>query len=581
MTLKLKRRSLHPAEQYAQDVISGRIVVCKLVMQACKRYFYDKKNASKRDLYFDENDAQWAIDFIERYCRHSKGEWAGKSFILESWEKFIVWNIFGWKNKDHYRRFKTVYLELARKNGKTSLLAAIGLLLFVADGEAGAECYSAAVKKDQAIITHSEATRMVKKSPALAKKIGIFRNNLCIESTESKFEPLGRDSDSSDGLNVHCAIVDELHAHKTGDMWGVLKTAIGSRRQPLQLAITTAGFDRNSICWQQHEYLEKILNDVDKDNPFLDDTYFGMIYTIDEKDDWQDEKCWVKANPNLGVSVLIDNIRSNALKAKEVPSEQNEFLRKHLDKWVQQSVREIDMDLWSANFHRNIIEKEFYGKKCFGGLDLSSVSDLTSWSIIFPDPVDPDYIDILMRFWCPEAQIHNRHNQYRNFYEAWHREGFLKITTGDAIDYEDVKAQILDDARKFNLIEMGVDALFQGYQLSMEISKELGKRIVDGKPQERVIAVGMGYQTMTPTMRELEKRLLLRKFNHGNHPVLRWCAENLAVKIDPTGGKKPDKSSSQGKIDGIVSSLIALSRIIKQPIENIGSKYEREALVTM
>lgn len=583
--MKIKTRKLHPAEQYAHDVIHGRIVACKYVIQACKRYFDDKKNGKKRGLYFNKNDAQHAIDFIQRYCKHSKAEWANNPFILESWQQFIIWNIFGWKinSVNGYRRFRTTYIECGRKNGKSTMMAGIGLYLFIADGEEGAEIYSAAVKREQAIISHSEATRMVKKSPELRKEVSIFKNNLSIESTNSKFEPLGRDADSCDGLNVHGALVDELHAHKTDEMWNVLQTAIGSRRQSLQITITTAGFDRNTICWQQHEYLVRILEEVGKENCYYDDSYFGIIYTIDENDNWQDESCWIKANPNLGVSVIWEPIRNNAKKAKEIPSEQNEFLRKHLCKWVQQSVRAIDMTLWDENFSHNIDEEKYLTKKCFGGLDLSSVSDLTAWIMLFPNHLNPVKLDIIGRFWCPEAQISNRQNRYRNFYEAWARDGWLITTPGDAIDYERVKFKIMSDAKKFNLVDMGIDMLFQGYQLGMELSTELGTRFdaTTGKHESRVVGVGMGYKTMGPAMKEFEKRLLDRCLNHGNNPILRFCADNLAVSIDPAGNKKPNKVESQGKIDAIVATLIALDRVNRHPIQEIGSKYERSDMVVV
>ena len=362
-------------------------------------------------------------------------------------------------------------------------------------------------------------------------------------------------------------------------MWNVLQTAIGSRRQPLQIAITTAGFDRNTICWEQHEYLTRILNDVGVVNGYYDDSYFGMIYTLDEEDDWKDESCWVKSNPNIQVSIYIENLRDNAKKAKEIPSEQNEFLRKHMNVWVQQSVREIDMDIWDQNYSHNIVEQSYYGRKCYGGLDLSSVSDLTAWVLVFPNISDPEKLDILARFWCPEAQLSNRKNRYRNFYELWEREGWLITTPGDAIDYEKVKERILDDAKKFDLIDLAVDRLFQGYQMSMELSKELGTRFIDGKHEDRVIAMGMGYLSMAAPMKEFERRLLERKLNHGNNPILRFCADNLAVSIDPAGNKKPDKASSQGKIDGIVATLMAIDRISRQPVYQLGSKYEREDML--
>ena len=559
---------VHAAEQYAHDVLNGKILSCKWLKLACKRYFDDLIEGPARGLRFDPEAAQHALNFF-KFIRHSKGEWAGEPFILEPWEQFIVWNLFGWKNKSGYRRFRTAYLEIARKCGKTTLLAGIGLYLFVADNEPGAECYSAAVKRDQAIITHAEATRMVKRSPSLRKRIDIYKNNLSIDSETCKFEPLGRDSDSCDGLNVHAALIDELHAHKTRDMWDVLETATGARRQPLQIAITTAGFDRQSICWEQHEYLEKILKGV-----VHNDTYFGLIYTIDEEDDWRNEKVWIKANPNLGISVKLDDLQCKAEKAKEMPAAQNNFLRKHLDVWVKQSSRWLDLTLWDRNFAYDLNEKDLAGQVCFGGLDLSSVSDLTAWVMIFPDLADKERVDVLARFWCPEARLEDRENRYRHDYEAWHRDGWLEITPGDAIDYEMVKEQVLLDARIFNLDSMNVDRLFQGYQLSMQLATELKR---DNK--ERVGTIGMGFLSMAGPMLELEKRLLTGKINHGNNPVMRFMADNLAVSTDAAGNKKPDKANSQGKIDGIVALLMALDRCMRKMTSGT-SKYESKGLAS-
>lgn len=459
----------------------------------------------------------------------------------------------------------------------STLLAGIGLYLFMGDREPGAEIYTAAVKRDQAIITHAEATRMVKKSNDLRKAVTIFKNNISIENTACKFEPLGKDSDSCDGLNVHGALVDELHAHKTRDMWDVLETATGSRRQPLQIAITTAGFDRESICWEQHEYSEKLLKGTIKD-----DTYFSIIYTIDENDDWKDESIWIKANPNLGISVKLDDLQRKANKAKQISSAVNNFLRKHLDVWVQQSTRWIDIDLWDQNYSHDVNENELMGNMCYGGLDLSSVSDLTAWVLIFPDDADSEMIDVLCRFWCPEARLTDTHNRYRHQYEAWHRDGWLNVTSGDAIDYDDVYAQVLlDTTKNFNLKSMSIDRLFQGYQLAMNLSKEIdgNLEIKENDKKRKVGTMGMGFLSMAGPMKELETRLLKRKINHGNNPIMRYMADSLAVQEDAAGNKKPDKAKSQGKIDGIIGLLMALDRSIRE--RNISSKYENEGLSSL
>ncbi len=337
-------KAKHAVTEYAEQVIKGKIPAGELVILACERHLRDLKTAKMRGLYFSEAAADHAIDFF-RFLRHSKGEWAGCELALESWQRFIVGSLFGWFGADGTRRFRTAYDEVPRKNGKSTLAAGIALYLFAADGEPGPEVYSAATKRAQARIVWNEAASMVKASPFLQKRIGVYpgKGNMTITANRAMFEPLGADADTLDGLNIHGAIVDELHAHKKRGMWDVLETATGSRRQSLIFGITTAGFDRNSICWEQREYAERVLRNV-----IEDDTYFAYIATIDPGDDWQDEQTWAKANPNLGISVKINDLRRKALKAKEMPAAQNAFMRLHLNIWTSQYARWMSMDVWDA-----------------------------------------------------------------------------------------------------------------------------------------------------------------------------------------------------------------------------------------
>lgn len=351
----------HPTDLYAKMVDAGDILACRWVQMACKRHLDDRKYGKERGLKFDEGAADVALNFFG-FLKHSKGEWSGEAFQLEAWQQFIAGNLFGWMRGDGLRRFRTAYIEVARKNGKSSFAAGSGLKMFCADGEPGAEVYSCATKRDQAIIVHSEATRMVRSSPSLKRRVGIFKNNLHILETASKYEPLGADADSLDGLNVHGAIIDELHAHKKRDLWDVIETATGSRRQPLMVAITTAGFDQSGICFELRDYVTQIL----KGN-IHDDTFFGIIYTLDLKkewpelkddDDWTDESLWIKSNPNLGISVKLDDIRRLAEKAKATPAAQNNFLTKRLNVWTQQSTRWISLETWDQNLTSEVYALE-------------------------------------------------------------------------------------------------------------------------------------------------------------------------------------------------------------------------------
>ena len=336
------------ALKYANDVLSGAIVAGKLLKLAAKRFLRDLKYGEARGLFFDPDAAQHVVDFFG-CLKHSKGEWGaggGQVFILAPWQVFILANMFGWMRADGTRRFREVYIEVARKNGKSTFIAGIGLYMLLADGEPGAEIYSAATKKDQASIVFNEACNMRKKSNFLATRIAAPRGNLHVIATSSKFEPQSSEEDTLDGLNSHCLLIDELHAHKDRKLYDVLYESTKARRQPLTIAITTAGFDRQGICYKQRELGENIL--VGNTAADKGDSMFVFIACIDEKDNWADERNWYKANPNLGVSVKLDGLRESAQKAEQDPTALNSFLRKHLNVWTSQDTRWMPPDKWAA-----------------------------------------------------------------------------------------------------------------------------------------------------------------------------------------------------------------------------------------
>ncbi|MFH0902312.1 MAG: terminase TerL endonuclease subunit [Pseudomonadota bacterium] len=555
----------HPVVSYMHGVLDGSIPAGRLIHLAVERHMRDLEEGPKRGLHFDRQAAEHVLQFFS-FLKHSKGEWAGKPFVLEPWQQFILWVLFGWKRADGLRRFRTAYIEVPRKNGKTTLVAGIGLYLMSADGEPGAEVYSAATKRDQAKLSWGEAVRMTKASSALRRMIKHWKasDTLAIEETASKFQPLGADDDTLDGLNVHGALVDEVHAHKTRGVVEVLETATGARRQPLQVEITTAGTDQTSICFEHHEYSRQIL-----EGTIEADTWFAFIACLDEGDRWDDPAVWAKANPNYGVSVKPDDLARKAEKAKKLPAALNAFLRLHLDVWTQQVDRWISLELWDENAGEVDDKEGLVGRRCFGGLDLSSVSDLTAWVMVFPHEDDPDAVDVLCRFWCPEARLTDRENRYADQYQAWERQGYLTATPGNAVDYQFIKAQVLADAQQFKLVDLNVDRLFQGYQVSMELADE----------GLEVLGMGQGFLSMAAPMKEFERRLLAKKLCHGGNPVLRWMAGNVAVRQDPAANLKVDKATSQGKVDGIVALVMALDRAMRhQPKKK--SVYEERGLET-
>lgn len=570
----------HPAEKYARDVIAGKIPACRLTVLACKRHVRDLEVGGKRGLWFDPEAAQDVIDFFQ-FLKHSKGEWAGQSFVLEPWQQFILYCLFGWRRADGFRRFREAYVEVSRKNGKSTLAAGIGLYLFAGDGEPGAEVYCAATKKDQARIVFKEAERMRKASPALAKRIQQFRDNMCIPGTASKFEPLGADEDTLDGLNIHGAIVDEYHAHKTAKVSEVLDTATGARRQPMSFTITTAGSDRESPCWKQHAYCENVLEGVQED-----DRLFCIVYGLDAKDDWKNEATWPKANPNLGVSCKLDDLRGKAVKAKNVPTYQNAFLRLHLDKWTEQDTRWMSLDKWNAcagfalakgnGFDDAKVLRDFTiarlaGKRCVAGLDLSSKVDLTCYlKLFFPTAEDPVWI-VIPEFYVPAENVAERVAKDRVAYDVWIREGFIHATDGNVIDYDVVKAKILEDKDLYELEEVAFDP-WNATQLANQLT-ESGVTMVEFR---------QGFASMSEPTKNLETLVLGKKIAHLANPVLTWNISNLVIKEDEAGNIKPNKSRKTEKIDGAVALVMALGRAQYAPGEASGSStYDSRGILSL
>lgn len=554
------------AERYCDDVIEGRQMAGRWTRLACERHRRDMEQGADRGLRFDEQAAKIMLAFFS-VLRHSKGEWAGQPIILQPWQQFHLWNLFGWRRADSTRRFRRSYLEVARKNGKSTQGAGVGLYLITADGEPGAEVYTGATKRDQARIIHQEAVRMVQQSPALARELTLYKDNIHSRKTFSKFEPLGRDSQTLDGLNVHGGIIDELHAHPTGELWDVLDTATGSRRQPLMYAVTTAGHNRQSICAQFHDYTEKVLAGVVED-----DAWHGVIYTLDRDpdtgqiEDWENEDSWIKANPNLGVSKKLADMRDKAVQARQMPARLNAFLQKELNIWVAGSTRWIDPDRWRACNLRPIDTAVLVGRKCYGGLDLSSTLDITAWVLVFP-PLPGDTIyDILCRFWIPADNIVERVKRDRVPYDAWLRAGLVTATPGNVVDYAFIRAQMQEDASRYKIQEIAFDP-WNATDVSNKMSED-GATMVEFR---------QGFFSMNPAMKSLEVAIQRRTINHGGNPALSWMADNLVARQDPAGNLKADKEQSREKIDGMVALIMGHHRAVLHTGAS-GSIYEQRGI---
>ncbi len=575
------QRSRCPVESYARDITAGRIVAGKLVKLACQRHLDDLKEGKRRGLIWDREAAAHALAFFG-HLRHSTGEWAGQPFELLPWQKFVIGSLFGWKRADGFRRFKTCYAEVARKNGKSVLLAGAALYALVADNEAGAQVYAAATTRDQAKIVFGEAERMVDASPALRSRITRTVNNLSVVATGSWFRPLAAEASKMDGLNVHFAAIDEVHEHPSAEIVQKLNTATGARRQPLVFEITTAGHDRHSVCRQHHEFSVKVL---DRTVPFeASDSWFAYIATIDEGDVWTDQTCWIKANPSLGVTVKLDDLRRQVDEAKEMPAQQNAIRRLRLNQWTEQNTRWLDMAVWAeggltSDDLREIsedladLEKALERRECFGGLDLARVNDLSAFTLLFP-PLDDERLGrasgkwiVLCRFWVPEEDIERRSKRDRVPYNVWRDSGFLTATPGNATDFGFIQHEILQLAARYDIREIAFDRTFAG-----EIVQNLQEEGLN------LVEYGQGFLSLAAPTAEVERLLVSRSLWHGNHPVLRFCASNVTVRQDAAGNIKPDKERSKERIDGISALINALGRALVRDTNGGRSIYETQEL---
>ena len=489
--------------------------------------------------------------FFAAILRHGKGEWAGKPFELEPWQRDrIVRPLFGTFRPDGLRQYRTAYVEVPRKNGKTTLGAGIALYLLLADEEPGAEIYSAAADRKQAALVFEAATSMVRQSPKLKERCKIYKNSIVVEKTGSSYQVLSADVPTKHGLNAHAVIFDELHAQRTRDLWDVLKTSMGSRRQPLLFAITTAGYDRESICYEQHKYAERV-----NDGSITDATFLPVIYGAERLADWQDPAVWHAANPNLGVSLKLEYLVQEAQHAKESPAYQNTFRRLHLCQWTEQETRALDMDEW-ASCGDPIDLDRLTGRECFIGVDLSSTTDIAAIATVFAPTDEDPRCYVLPHFWIPEEAIMQRVRRDGVPFDAWVRDGFVTATDGAVIDYDVIRAKVNEVNSAYSVREVVFDR-WGAWQMMTQLKGDLG--------EDRVIGYGQGFKDMNTPTKELITLVKDRRLRHGDNPVLRWMASNLSVKQDTAGNLKPAKDASSDRIDGIVATIMALGRALVLP----------------
>ena len=520
---------------------------CKWIRLAYKRHLDDLKKSKNQDypFYFDIEAGEDVVNFME-LLRHYKGSFAGERLKLEPWQKAAILVGYGWKCKDDdSRRFKTIIIFVGRKNGKTTMAAGLGLNALVADGEQGAEVYCAATKKDQAKIPFSDAVAMVKGESTLRKTLGLYRNAITFEATNSKMVALSSDADTLDGLNASFILCDELSRWNGRDLWDVLRTSFGARDSGMQLGITTGGYDKQSICYILKNRIEDVCQGVVED-----DSFFGLYYTIDEKDEIENESCWIKANPNLGVSKSVKDLRKAVKESVLDPTSRNSTLRFHFNVWTDSDVVWMPHDVWVQNNFGPIDIESLEGRSCYGGLDLSSKIDISALVWVFPPDDDNDKYIILPRFWIPSDSAIQREKRDRVPYITWARQGYITMTDGNVIDYDFIEEQIRQDMESFDVQEIAFDP-WKATQITNHIAEQ---------DEDMMVAFRQGYGSLDAPTQDLMVKARGQLLNHGGNPVLMWMAANAVAKIDPTGSIKLDKSKSREKIDGMIALVMALGR---------------------
>lgn len=550
------KRPLHRVDQYVRDVLKGQIVVGPLVKLACERHKRDLKQQKVKGFHFDAAAADHAIAFIEKWVRlpdtsDERGD--AKPFKLEPWQVFIVGSLFGWRwTASGFRRFRNAYIEIGKGNGKTPLLAAIGLYGLMMDGQKAPEIYAAANDRDQSMIMFRDAVRMVDASPDLAKRIrktGIEHvTNLAYGL--GFFRPFSREQGSKSGTRPHMGLLDELHEAPNAEIVNKMRAGTKGNQNALIAEITNSGFDRTSICYQHHEHSKRVLQQA---IPEGDERWFAYVCTLDEQDDpLADPSCWPKVNPNLGVSIHREYLQDQVASAKNIPAELNTVLRLNFCVWTQQQTRAIDMPAW-RRCQRFPAESELLGKPCYGAFDLGQTDDFSALALIWD--LEDGRVAVRCRFWLPDKALEKHPDRS---YDEWRRAKLLEITEGDFIDYDVVEAGILDECQRYGVRQLGFDKRFAG-QLAQHL---IGQGV-------NAIDMPQGFQ-LNEAIRRKGELIASGELCHGNNPILDWMADNYVVRHGLKGDVRPDKERAADKIDGQVALDMALAIWVRQPVREPG-----------
>lgn len=559
-------------ERYARAVCTGAAIAGPHVRNECARFLRDLETCAARGVFFDAHGAAEAIAFYEEVLRLNGGEFEGVPYKLLDWQAFIVGSLFGWKRTDGRRRFRVAYIETGKGSGKSPLAAGIGLYGLTADGEERAEIYAAATKKDQAQILFRDAVAMVDQSEELNFRISRSGSrgkewNLAYHPTNSFFRPIASDEGQS-GPRPHIALLDEIHEHRDGSVVEMMRAGTKGRRQALIVMITNSGSDKRSVCYEYHEYGAQVAAGTVED-----DSFFSYICALDAEDDpFRDEGCWPKANPSLGVTIKPEYLREQVTQARGMPGKEAVVRRLNFCQWTESASPWISSVVWFGAKRTEIddeFEERLRGRRCWGGLDLSSVKDLTAFALVFePTPQDPKWF-LRVWHWTPAVGIAQKSEEDRVPYATWAAHGHLRTTPGTAISKLHVLGDLVNLCERYDVQDIAYD------RWRIEDLKSLMQQ--EGLELPPLESFGQGYQSMGPAVDEFDRRLLNDEFEHDGNPVLTWCAANAVTTSNPAGDRKLDKERAHGRIDGIVASVMAVARSSVQAVPEV-SVYEIRGL---
>lgn len=600
----------HPVTVYAQRVIAGDVVAGRLVRLACERHLRDRLDLPARGFKFSAEHADHALSFIGEFLRfYDAGERTGEPFRLEPWQQFIVGSLFGWLGPGGFRRFRTAYIETGKGNGKTPLLACLGLYGLACDDEPGAQIFVAAVTREQAGGPGSlfaDAKNMAAASPALAGRLIVGEHNIADPESKAFMRPISSEGKSLDGKRVHMALIDEIHEHPTATVVDKMRLGTKGRRQALIAEITNSGYDRKSVCWQHHELSRRILEGAEEN-----ESWFAYVCQLDPCeacrakgqaapqegcsacDDWRNETTWLKANPNLDVSVTREYLRETVHEAIQMPAKQNMVRRLNFCQWTESATRWFTAEEW-ASCGGAVDPDRLRGRPCVAGLDLSTSKDLTALVLIFPDadfflevaaPLDPETgevleappavtvrggADVLAFFWCPADSIAARSRRDQVPYEHWRDLGILEPTPGNVIDYRWIRRKINAlRAEGYDIREVAYDPAF-ATQFAQQLQDEDGFVATP---------ISQGFESLTEAAVLLEKLVQGGQLRHGGHPLLAWNAANVVVDVDAGGRRRPSKGKSTERIDGISALVTGLKRLFA--VRDAVSVYETRGVVAL